>query len=96
MMQLLRNSASRISRDSQGGRKWYTTSWVFSSKNRAQAPTSAMSGWRLEEGHLLGEPLGMADVVGIHHRHEFVGFRQQALRARNSSPRRRRDSCRAG
>jgi hypothetical protein len=33
---------------------------------------------RLEERHLPGEPLGMADVVGIHHRHEFVGLREQA------------------
>ena len=35
-------------------------------------------GMLLEEGHLLGEPLGMADVVGVHHRDEVVGFREQA------------------
>jgi hypothetical protein len=33
----------------------------------------------LEEGRLPGEPLGMTDVVGIHHRHVFVGLHQQAL-----------------
>ena len=39
------------------------------------------AGMGLEKGHLLGEAVGVADVVGIHHRHEFIGPGEQALQA---------------